>query len=109
MSHLLADVLPAPEQRVRLKDGAVTAAVGVVVHLVLLVGGVVPNLMALDLDKIPLLGASQNGLIHHIAYRLRKQGHNIDPHWAIPSNTWKAMYPSATFSSLTKAGTSGMR
>ena len=85
------------------------AAVGVVVHLVLLVGGVVPNLMALDLDMIPLLGAPQNGLIHHITHRLREQGHNVDPHWAIPSNTLKAMYPSATFSSFTKAGTSGMR
>ena len=48
LSHLLADVLPAAEQRVRLEYSAVPAAVGVVVHLVLLVGGVVPNLMALD-------------------------------------------------------------
>ena len=80
LSHLLADVLPAAEQRVRLEYSAVPAAVGVVVHLVLLIGGVVPNLMALNLDIIPLLGASQNGLIHHITHCLREQGHNVDPH-----------------------------
>ena len=49
------NVFPAAEQGVCLHDGAPSAAVGVVVHLHLLVGGVGPNLVGADGDIAPLL------------------------------------------------------
>ena len=74
------DVAPAVVERIRLHHGAVAAAIGVVVHLILLVGGIVPDLVGLDADEIALLGSAQNALIHHIAHRVRKQRHNVNSH-----------------------------
>ena len=73
------NVLPALVEGVGLHDRAVAAAVGIVVHLLLLVEGVIPDLVGLDANDVPLLGAAQDGLVHHIAHGQIKEGHNIDP------------------------------
>ena len=49
------NVLPAAEQRVCLHHGPTASAVGVIVHLHLLVGGVGPDLVGADGDIAPLL------------------------------------------------------
>ena len=59
------DIRPAAVQRVRLHDGPPTPAVGVVVHLHLLVGGVLPNLVGPDGDVSPLLGPAQDADVQH--------------------------------------------
>ena len=59
-------VLPAAEEGVRLHDGPPAAAVGIIVHLVLLIHSVVPYLVAVDADVAPVLGPAQNGLVQHI-------------------------------------------
>ena len=61
-------------------DDAAAATVGIVVHLALLVGRVVPDLMGFDADEIPLLGPAQDALVHHVAHGVGKQRHNINPH-----------------------------
>ncbi len=51
-----ADVFPALVQRVGLHDSPSASAVRVIVHLLLLVQGVIPDLMGVDAQDIPLLG-----------------------------------------------------
>ncbi|MPM86835.1 hypothetical protein SDC9_133927 [bioreactor metagenome] len=76
----LHHVVPAAVQRIRLHYRATPAAVGVVVHLHLLVGGVLPDLVGLDGDVAPLLGAAQNADVQHSVHRLREQGQNVNSH-----------------------------
>ena len=75
----LADVLPALVEGVGLHHRPPAAAVGVVVHLLLLVQGVVPDLVALDADIAPLLPPAQHRLAQHIAHHIREERHNINP------------------------------
>ena len=77
---LIADGFPAAVQGIGLHDRAAAAAVGVVVHLVLLVGGIVPDLVGLNGDEAALLGTAQDALGQHIAQRLREEGHDINSH-----------------------------
>ena len=87
MACLLADMLPAAVQRVRLHDSTPAPAVGVVVHLHLLVGGVVPDLVGDDFDIAPVLGPAHNGLAHHGINSVGEQGHDVNPHrWPILSS-----------------------
>ena len=79
-AHFIADGRPAVIQGVGLHDGAVTAAVGIVVHLILLVGGIIPDLPCFNADQIPLLRPTQNALVHHIPHGIGEQSHNINPH-----------------------------
>ena len=72
--------LPAAVQGVCLHDGAPAAAVGVVVYLVLLVGGIVPDLPGIDLNVATLLGTAQDALGEHIPHRIREQCQNLNPH-----------------------------
>ncbi len=74
------DIRPAAVQRVRLHDGPPASAVGVVVHLFLLVDGEVPDLVGPDADEPPLLGPAQDGLVHHIPHRIGEQGHDVNSH-----------------------------
>ena len=75
---LLADVVPALVEGVCLENGPLAAAIGVIIHLLLLVFGVVPNLMGEDADVVPFLGTAQNGLAEHVPHGVREQGHNIN-------------------------------
>ena len=77
---LVADGFPAAIDGVRLHNGPPAAAVGVVIHLVLLVGCVVPNLVGLNPNEPPFLSPAQDALRQHIPQRVRKQGQNINPH-----------------------------
>ena len=82
----LADVFPAPVQRVGLEHRPPASAIGVVVHLVLLIGGVVPDLVGFDAQDVPLLRPAQDGLGQHVAHRVREQRHNVDViHGYMPS------------------------
>ena len=49
-------------------------------NLVLLVGGIVPNLVGLYADIAPLLGPAQDAFRQHIPQRIREKGENINPH-----------------------------
>ena len=75
---LLADVVPALVEGVCLENGPLAAAIGVIIHLLLLVFGVVPNLMGENADVVPFLGTAQNGLAEHVPHGVREQGHNIN-------------------------------
>ena len=78
LPRLVADMLPALVQRIGLHYRAPPPAIGVVVHLLLLIQGVIPGLVALDADVAPLLPPAQNGLTQHIPHHIRKEGHNIN-------------------------------
>ena len=76
---------PAAIKGVRLHDGAPAAAVGIVVHLHLLIGGVLPDLVGADGDIAPLLGPAQDADVQHSVHRVRKQRHDINVHrWPSP-------------------------
>ena len=72
-SEGLHHVIPTAVQRVRLHNGPPAAAIGVVVHLHLLVGGVFPDLVGLDGDVAPLLGPAQNADVQHGVHGVREQ------------------------------------
>ena len=76
----LPDMVPAAVEGVRLHDGAPAAAVGVIVHLHLLIGGIVPDLVGLDGEEAPLLGPAQDADVQHGVHRLREEGHDIKSH-----------------------------
>ena len=71
-------MLPALVQGICLHHCPVPAAVGVVVHLLLLVEGVVPDLVALNADIAPLLGSAQDGLAQHVSYYNLEQRHDVN-------------------------------
>ncbi len=73
----LTDVLPALIEWVGLHHRAPPAAIGVVVHLLLLIEGVVPDLVGLDLNIAPLLGPAQDRLAEHVPHRQVEEGHDI--------------------------------
>ena len=64
-ARLLANVRPAAVQGVCLHHRAAPAAVGIVVHLHLLVGRVVADLVGFDRDVPALLRAPEDADIHH--------------------------------------------
>ena len=74
----VAQMLPALVQGICLHHRPMPAAVGVVVHLLLLVEGVVPDLVAVDADDVPFLGPAQDGLAQHVSYYIRKQRHDVN-------------------------------
>ena len=73
-------VVPAAVQGVRLHDGAPAAAVGVVVHLHLLVGGIRTDLVGLDGDVAPLLGPAQDADVQHGVHGVGEEGQDINSH-----------------------------
>ena len=48
------------------------------VYLLLLVQGVVPDLVAVDADDVPLLGPAQDGLAEHVPHHVGEEGHDVD-------------------------------
>ena len=80
LARFIADVLPAAVQGVGLHHRAPAAAVGIVVHLHLLVGGIVPDLVGGDGDIAPLLRPADDGLIHHGVDGVGEQRHNVNSH-----------------------------
>ena len=87
LASLLADVVPAAVQGVRLHNGSPASAIGIVVHLHLLIGGVIPDLVGGDPDIAPLLGPAHDGLAHHGVDGVGEQGHDVNFHrWPILSS-----------------------
>ena len=80
LARFIADVLPAAVQGVGLHHRAPAAAVGIVVHLHLLVGGIVPDLVGGDGDIASLLCPTDDGLIHHGVDGVGEQRHNVNSH-----------------------------
>ena len=66
------NMLPAAEQGVCLHHGPPASAVGVIVHLHLLVGGVGPDLVGADGDIAPLLRPAQNADVQHGVHGFRE-------------------------------------
>ena len=79
-AHIVTHCAPAPVQRIALHDRAAAAAVGVVVHLVLPVGGVVADLVGMNFDKPLFLRAAENARAHHRIDRVREERQNIKAH-----------------------------
>ena len=87
LPRFIADMLPAAVQRICLHDRAAAAAVGIVIHLHLLVGGVVPYLVGLYGDKAPFPGTTDDGRTHHRFHRVGEQGHDVNSHrWPVLSS-----------------------
>ena len=87
LPRFIADMLPAAVQRICLHDRAAAAAVGIVIHLHLLVGGVVPYLVGLYGDKAPFPGTTDDGRTHHSFHRVGEQGHDVNSHrWPVLSS-----------------------
>ena len=59
---------------------ATTAAIGIVIHLILLVGSIIPDLMGLNGDESTLLGTAQDAFAEDISQGLREEGHDINSH-----------------------------
>ena len=78
----LLHVLQTAGQRLALHDHALTAAVGVIVGAAALVGGIVPDVVAADVDQsgfpAPTDDALAEGMIHHLG----EQGQNVNSHGA---------------------------
>ena len=76
--------------------GPPATAVGIIVHLHLLVGGVGPDLVGADGDVSPLLGPAQDADVHHGVHGFREEGQNVDLHFHyIPSQTFTSMRPAS--------------
>ena len=81
----VAHRFPTAVKGIRGHHSAPAAAIRVIIHLILLVGGIVPDLMGLNVDKSTFLGPAQNTLAEHIPQRFREQGHDINSHrYAFP-------------------------
>lgn len=80
LPYLPADMLPAAVQRVGLHHRPPAAAVGIVVHLHLLIGGIVPDLVGIEPDIAPVPGPTYDGLAHHGLDGVGKQGHDVNSH-----------------------------
>ena len=86
LPYLPADMLPAAVQGVCLHHRTPTAAVGVIVHLHLLIGGILPNLVGVEPDKASVPGPADDRLAHHGLDGIGEQGHNVNSHrWPILS------------------------
>ena len=59
---------------------AAAAAIGVVVHLLLAVEGVVPDLMAVGLDEALAGRPAQDALVQHLLAHVREEGGDVDAH-----------------------------
>ena len=81
--HLTDDILAAVIDGLGVHHHAAAAAVGVVVHLLLPVQGVVPDLMAVGFDIASLCGPTQDAFVQHPLAHLREQGRHIHTH-----HTW---------------------
>ena len=79
---VLLHVLQTAGQRLALHDHALTAAVRVIVGAAALVGGVVPDVVAANVDQsgfpAPADDALAEGMIHHFG----EQGQNVNSHGA---------------------------
>ena len=66
--------------RICLQHGTMAAAVGVVVHLILPVRSVIPDLVRFDAENAALLRAAEDGLAQHVADGVREERHDINSH-----------------------------
>ena len=76
----ITDSFPAAVQRICRHLGTPAASVRVIVHLILLVGSVVPDLVGFDFDEPTLLGPTQNAFGQNVTQSLREQGQNVNSH-----------------------------
>ena len=86
LPRLVTDMLPAAVQGVGLHHRAPASAIGIVIHLHLLVGGIVPDLVGSNGDIAPLLRPADDGLVHHGVDGVGEQRHDVNSHrWPILS------------------------
>ena len=77
---LAADVCPAVIERLDLHQHALAAAVGIVVHLHLLIFRIVSDLVRFDLNDVVALRPTQDAFPHHGLNGVGKQGQDVDVH-----------------------------
>ena len=83
------DVVHAAGQGLALHDHSLTAAIGIIVGAAALVGGIVPDVVAADVQETgfpsPADDAGREGGIHH----LREKGEDVNSHRAAFPRWWK--------------------
>ena len=92
---LIADMLPAIVKRLHLHNAASSAAVGIIVHLTLLVGGIIPDLVAADLQMTAALGTAKNAFPQNCLHGIREQGHDVKLVHQRPSIMKKRISPAS--------------
>ena len=89
---------------------AQAAAVGIIVHLLLLIEGIVPDLVTADIQQALGLSAADDAFVQHGAAHIREQGEQIDSHASnSPSRGRSRMTSASKFTSTITDGIAGMR
>ena len=96
-------------QGLRHHHAAETAAVRVVIHLILAVLGIITDLNTVDIQDAFFTGTPQNALMQHGVHMLREQRQDVYFHAYIPSITRTVTTPASASDDSTKAGTAGIR
>ena len=78
--HLFLDGAQAVGDGLGIEHHAAAAAIGVVVGLLLLVEGVIPDLMAVGLDVAAPGCAADDAGVQHLLAHLREKGHDVHTH-----------------------------
>ena len=89
-------------------DAAEASAVGIVVHLVLAVFGIVADLNAVQIQQALPAGAAQYAFMQHAVHIVRKKCKNVDTHYMPPMRR-TVISPAAGSQERTNAGTAGIR
>jgi hypothetical protein len=55
---LVTDGFPTTVERVCRHNSSTASAIGIIIHLILLIGCVIPDLVCLNTDKSPFLGSA---------------------------------------------------
>ena len=100
------DRLMTAIERIGLHDHALAAAVGGVIHTVVLVGGVVADVDRIDAHQTGGLRASDDALRHHAVDQFGKQRENINCHHRPAVPRWCRMSP-VRFPDRPRAGRRG--
>ena len=79
-ARLGAHVVKARLERLRHHHAAPAAAVGVIVHLLLFVFGIVADLDGVDVQNALLLGAAENADLERRLHRVGEERQNVDAH-----------------------------
>ena len=79
-AHFFTQGLEAVVNRLRLHHHAHAAAIGRVIHTIMLIERVVPDVTAIELHKPAFSRASDDALPQHRVAHFGKEGQNIDTH-----------------------------
>ena len=90
-------------------DTAKTAAIRVVIHLILTVVSIITDLHAVDFKNFFFACTPQNALVQHCVHMLREQRQYVNSHAYMPSIIRTVTIPASASADSTNAGTAGIR